>query len=163
MLSQFNAMPADQAADLIRPCVDNERWITAVVAGRPYDSVDAALEVADRAAATWSAADVDRALAQHPRIGERADGDTAEAELSRREQAATGIDDTTEAQLLTGNRAYEARFGRVFLIRAAGRSATQILAELTRRLDNTAEDEAAEASRELAQIAALRLEGLLAP
>ena len=38
------------------------------------------------------------------------------------------------AALAEGNRAYEERFGRVFLIRAAGRSAPEILAALTERL-----------------------------
>ena len=40
------------------------------------------------------------------------------------------------AALAEGNREYEQRFGRVFLIRAAGRSSSEVLAELRRRLGN---------------------------
>ena len=49
------------------------------------------------------------------------------------------------------------------LIRAAGRSADEILAELKRRLDNTDEDEFAEVVTQLGEIALLRLEQVIAP
>ena len=57
------------------------------------------------------------------------------------------------ARLAAGNAAYEQRFGRVFLIRAAGRDAEQILAELDRRLGNDDETERAETVDNLRQIA----------
>ena len=50
----------------------------------------------------------------------------------------------------------------MFLVRAAGRSAEEMLAELRRRLDNDEADERAEATEQLAQITRLRLEKLLA-
>ena len=61
------------------------------------------------------------------------------------------------AAIAEGNAAYERRFGRVFLIRAAGRSPDEMLAELQRRLGNDDDSEAAEALDQLAQIALLRL------
>ena len=64
-------------------------------------------------------------------------------------------------QLAAGNAAYEARFDRVFLIRAAGRDADEILAELERRLDNDDVTERAETVDNLRQIALLRLDGVL--
>ncbi len=69
--------------------------------------------------------------------------------------AAAGVADAIAA----GNAAYEERFGRVFLIRAAGRSPEQILAELRRRLGNDDDAEAREALGQLAEIAILRLRG----
>jgi 2-oxo-4-hydroxy-4-carboxy-5-ureidoimidazoline decarboxylase len=62
-----------------------------------------------------------------------------------------------DAVVAAGNTAYEERFGRVFLIRAAGRTPEQILAELRRRLGNSDESEVAEALGQLAEIAILRL------
>ncbi|HEV7949033.1 MAG TPA: 2-oxo-4-hydroxy-4-carboxy-5-ureidoimidazoline decarboxylase, partial [Glaciihabitans sp.] len=53
--------------------------------------------------------------------------------------------------------AYEARFGRVFLIRAAGRSRAEILSELTRRLELDDETELAIVGEQLRDIALLRL------
>lgn len=160
-LESFNTRSHDDAAAAIRPCADIDRWVDAVVAGRPYDTVGDALTLADREARTWDASDVDAALAHHPRIGERAGGDSAEAALSRTEQASVGADADAQRALLEGNRAYEERFGRVFLIRAAGRSADEILAELQRRLTNDAETESTEVAEQLREIALLRLEGTL--
>ena len=55
------------------------------------------------------------------------------------------------------NAAYEERFGRVFLIRAAGRSPEEMLAEARRRLANDKDSEVIEALEQLRQIAILRL------
>ncbi len=59
---------------------------------------------------------------------------------------------------MAGNRAYEERFDRVFLIRAAGRDASEILSELERRLGNDDDTERDETLTQLRQIALLRLE-----
>ncbi|STS82646.1 2-oxo-4-hydroxy-4-carboxy-5-ureidoimidazoline (OHCU) decarboxylase [Klebsiella pneumoniae] len=54
--------------------------------------------------------------------------------------------------LREGNARYEARFGRVFLIRAKGRSGEEMLQALTRRLQHTADEEVAEALAQLREI-----------
>jgi 2-oxo-4-hydroxy-4-carboxy-5-ureidoimidazoline decarboxylase len=63
--------------------------------------------------------------------------------------------------LASGNRAYEEKFGRVFLIRAAGRTAPEILAALNERLAHTAAQEDAIVAQQLREIALLRLEGVI--
>lgn len=160
-LNDFNALPRSEAVTLVSPCVDNDSWVFAVVDGRPYVSVADAIETANAAAKRWGKNDLDAALVHHPRIGERADGSGAEAKLSRAEQSGLATSTEIEAALREGNAAYEAKFDRVFLIRAAGRSSEEILAELNRRLDNDAATEVTEANAQLAEIAALRLKGLL--
>jgi 2-oxo-4-hydroxy-4-carboxy-5-ureidoimidazoline decarboxylase len=70
-------------------------------------------------------------------------------------------DAAVRTALLEGNRAYEDRFGHVFLIRAAGRSPEEMLAELHRRLGNDAAAERTEATEQLAQITALRVRGIV--
>lgn len=160
-LDAFNTMAADEAAALVRPCADIDSWVEAVVAGRPYASVAGALEAGDAAGRGWTPAEVDQALAHHPRIGDRPSGESTEESMSRSEQAGVSGDEATAKALAEGNRVYEERFDRVFLIRAAGRSAEEILAELDRRLDNDAETEAAEVAQQLREIALLRLEGTL--
>ncbi|MDU6434980.1 MAG: 2-oxo-4-hydroxy-4-carboxy-5-ureidoimidazoline decarboxylase, partial [Pantoea sp.] len=59
--------------------------------------------------------------------------------------------------MLAGNQAYEARFGRVFLIRARGRSGEEMLAQLQRRLSHDEETETREALQQLREITLLRL------
>lgn len=159
-VQSFNALSPAEAERVVRPCLDVQRWVGEVVNGRPYDSVEELLNRAEQSGGQVTTTEVDRALAHHPRIGERAEGSTAEATLSRDEQAGLGIDDAVQAQLAEGNAEYEQQFDQVFLIRAAGRSSQEILSELRRRLNNSPEQEAAETAAQLNQIALLRLEGL---
>ena len=160
-LDTFNTSPADVVRPALQACCDVPSWVDAVLAGRPYAAGADVVRVADEAARRFTAADVDRALAAHPRIGERAEGEHAEAAWSRREQAAVGTDQTAVQALAEGNRAYEERFGRVFLICASGLAADQVLAALHQRLGNEPDEEAAVVADELRRIALLRLEQVL--
>lgn len=155
-LDGFNRAPAPDLAQALAACADIPAWVDAVVAGRPYPDVAQLLARADALARRWSDADVGRALAQHPRIGERGGAD------SSREQSGVAVDDSTRARLRAGNEAYEQRFGRVFLIRAAGRSETEVLTALDERLGHDRETEDEVVAAELREIAVLRLERLVA-
>jgi 2-oxo-4-hydroxy-4-carboxy-5-ureidoimidazoline decarboxylase len=158
-VSAFNLLSADEAQGLLRTCLDVPRWVAEVEGGRPYAGWAALREAAEQSAARLTEAELEAALTRHPRIGERAGADH-DAEHSEREQAGVDPADRDAAsRLAAGNAAYENRFDRVFLIRAAGRSADEILGELERRLDNDDGTERDETVRELSEIAVLRLEG----
>jgi 2-oxo-4-hydroxy-4-carboxy-5-ureidoimidazoline decarboxylase len=159
-LDEFNAMDPDAAATVVRPCVDIGSWVDAVVTGRPYADLGSLLDLADVQARGWTSAEIARALADHPRIGERHAGDGASAAMSRREQGGVSTRADVQERLRGGNAAYEERFDRVFLVRAAGRSAEEILALLEERLDNDPETELTVTAGQLREIALLRLEGL---
>ncbi|MDJ1113977.1 2-oxo-4-hydroxy-4-carboxy-5-ureidoimidazoline decarboxylase [Microbacterium dauci] len=157
-LTEFNAMDADTATSTVAVWAAVPAWASAIVAARPYASVDALVAHADGLARQWDAADLDAALAHHPRIGQRVAGASAEATHSRSEQSAMAVaSDGIAADMAAANAAYEERFGRVFLIRAAGRSAEEMLAEARRRLGNDDPAESAEALTQLREIALLRL------
>jgi 2-oxo-4-hydroxy-4-carboxy-5-ureidoimidazoline decarboxylase len=161
-LDEFNDEPADQAVQRLRACNAAPRFAAEVAAGRPYRDVETLVHRAEEVARALPWDDVAVALAAHPRIGDRVEGASAEAESSRREQSAMAdADDAVRAQLVEGNRAYEERFDHVFLIRASGRSPQEMLTELRRRLDNDEQTERAEVTEQLAQITALRVEGLV--
>jgi hydroxyisourate hydrolase len=152
-----------QLRELLRSCLAVPRWIQDVESCAPYPSGEALLEQAGRAATPLSRAEIDQALAGHPRIGHAPEGAGLAAGFSRREQEAPDADDAVLASAVAeGNAVYEARFGRVFLIRAAGRTRAEIRAEQLRRsaLDEEAEIEIV--GRELREIALLRLRSLLA-
>lgn len=153
----FNNLDNQAATDVLRPCLDVDRWIDSILESRPFGSAGELLARAGNAAAQLSEDEVAAALAHHPRIGERAEGGTPEATLSRGEQSGLNLDEAIKRSLAAGNRAYEQRFDRVFLIRAAGRSSDEILAELTRRLENKDEIEALEVAGQLREIALIRL------
>ncbi|WP_084078724.1 2-oxo-4-hydroxy-4-carboxy-5-ureidoimidazoline decarboxylase [Demequina sp. NBRC 110057] len=143
--------------DQLLDCLRIRRWADELV-GQKLDTLEALLEASEASAAHLTEAEVDEALAAHPRIGERAAGEGREARFSASEQAASQSPDAGLAdRLAAGNAAYEERFGRVFLIRAAGRSREEILAELERRLTNDPLTELNETSEQLRQIAAGRI------
>jgi OHCU decarboxylase len=154
----FNELPEAEATQRLLTCLAVPRWAQEVAGGRPYPDLAALTARAEAAADQLSDAELAAALDRHPRIGERA-GAGHDAAFSRREQS--GVDDADVAALAAGNREYEQRFDRVFLIRAAGRSSAEILAELRRRLDNDDEAERAETVAQLREIALLRLAAVL--
>lgn len=154
----FNALSDDECRQRLTTCLAVPRWIEQVAAGRPYADWAALAGAAEHAAGPLEPDEVDSALAGHPRIGEKATDAKHDAELSEREQAGVDASDSTVIDALAaGNAAYEQRFDRVFLIRAAGRSSSEILGELQRRLDNDDEAERAETGTQLREIALLRL------
>lgn len=159
-IEDFNAAPADEVTAALLACCAVPGWAAAIAEGRPYADAPALLARADQAARRLTPAEVDLALAAHPRIGERPAGADPEAAWSRQEQAAVhrDPDDTETARALAeGNRAYEDRFGRVYLVCASGRSGAELLADLRRRLGNDDATEAAVVADELRKIALLRL------
>ena len=143
----------DQALARLLDCCASLKWATRIVSSRPYPSLDGLFARADVTLENLSEAEVDKALAGHPRIGER----SAHAS-SRREQAGVaGADADTLAALAEGNRVYERRFGHVYLVCADGRSAEELLDVLRARLGNDPETERRVLRVELAKINRLRL------
>ncbi|HXH76993.1 2-oxo-4-hydroxy-4-carboxy-5-ureidoimidazoline decarboxylase [Nocardioides sp.] len=161
-LAAFNTMERDEAHRLVRTWLDVPRWADDLAVTRPYADVDELETTMVSGSATITDVELEQALARHPRIGERADDAVHDAEHSTREQS--GVDQTdaeVARRLEEGNRAYEQRFGRVFIIRAAGRDAHEIVEQLRLRLENTDELERAETIDQLTQIAVLRMKETL--
>jgi 2-oxo-4-hydroxy-4-carboxy-5-ureidoimidazoline decarboxylase len=154
-VDEFNALPADDARALVAGWLGVRRWVDEVVAGRPYSDTDALRRQAHDSALDLTDHELASALSRHPRIGERPSSNGAEARHSRSEQA--GVKAADAERLRAANLTYEQRFGHVFLVRAAGRTSADILAELRRRLYNDEETERAETVTALRDIALLRM------
>ena len=163
---ELDAMPAAPAAELLRACCGSARWVEAMVARRPFGSRGAVLAAAEQLWWSLTPDDWREAFAHHPRIGER-QGGAAQSERaaawSAGEQAGVAeAPATVHDQLAAANRAYEARFGRIYIVCASGRSAEELLAVARARLDNDPASELRVAAEEQRQITRLRLEKLLA-
>jgi 2-oxo-4-hydroxy-4-carboxy-5-ureidoimidazoline decarboxylase len=161
-LARFNTLGGPDAADALRACCAAPGWVDAVVDGRPYPNRVAVAARADEALACLDWSGVRAALDAHPRIGERADGGGREATWSRSEQSGmdTATDDVRSA-LVEANRAYEERFGHVFLIFATGKTDGEMLAAAHQRLGNDEEVEQVVVRGELGRIVGLRVAKLL--
>lgn len=137
----------------LRQCCAASRWVAGMLAAQPFADADAALAAAD---AVWRELGPDdwlEAFAAHPRIGDR----TASGASAREQAGVRGADADTLAALAEGNRAYERRFGFVFLICATGKTAGEMLAALRARIDNDRATELRIAAAEQLQITRLRL------
>jgi 2-oxo-4-hydroxy-4-carboxy-5-ureidoimidazoline decarboxylase len=80
---------------------------------------------------------------------------TVWSEQEQRAVAAAG--DSVKSALAEGNREYERRFGRNFIVCATGKSPAEILQILARRLKNDEPTELQEAADEQRQIMQIRL------
>ncbi len=157
-LANVNALADDAVRTALRDCCSSARWIDAVAAGRPYQTVEALLTESDAAVAAMSEADLAEALAGHPRIGDR----PAPASWSSQEQARVGDADARTLQALAdGNMSYEQHFGHIYLACASGRSADELLDFLHERLGNDRETEWRVVAGELAKINRIRLRKLI--
>ncbi|MWV50193.1 2-oxo-4-hydroxy-4-carboxy-5-ureidoimidazoline decarboxylase [Rathayibacter sp. VKM Ac-2803] len=151
----------DVLRDALTACLAVPRWVDEVADGAPYASTDALAAAADRVARSLTAEEIEAALADHPRIGEKHAGAGRSSEFAAAEQASSRSSDEVLAErLLAGNRAYEERFDRVFLIRAAGRDRAEIVAELERRLGLDDETERGIVADQLREITVLRVRAL---
>jgi 2-oxo-4-hydroxy-4-carboxy-5-ureidoimidazoline decarboxylase len=154
----------DVSTDQLRSCLAVERWVGQVASAAPFESFESLIAYAGTAATPLATSEIDEAIAHHPRIGEKPVGQGASQDFSRREQsAADSSDERLASAIATGNAAYEERFGRVFIIRAAGRSRAEILDELNRRLKLDDSFELAIVGEQLRDIALLRLTALFGP
>ena len=158
-LNEFNRLSSEAAEHRLYACFASHQWSRRIADGRPYADLGALLEAADHAWSELAPAEWTEALAGHPRIGER--GGSSPAASDHEQRGVREAPPDTFARLAEENQRYEARFGFVFLISAAGRTADEILAELQERMGNDAVTEARVAAAEHRKIARLRLEELV--
>lgn len=157
-VEEFNEGKSARLRPALLECCDVPAWADALLAARPYPTLVSLLDTADRLADELDPEEVERALAAHPRIGERREGGDRGASWSREEQSGVAADVETVAALHSANRLYERRFGRVFLICATGLATSDILTAVMLRLGNDPATEAKVVATELRKIARLRLQ-----
>ena len=153
----FNRLSERQRMHLLFEVCSSTIWARRVLAGGPFRDAEALFDRADRVLAELPDAELDAALDGHPRIGAKADNPSSAREQARVADAA----DAVKAELAEKNRAYDDKFGYVYLVCASGHTAEELLAILTDRLDNDPETERRVMRSELAKINRLRLERLL--
>jgi 2-oxo-4-hydroxy-4-carboxy-5-ureidoimidazoline decarboxylase len=154
----------EEARRLLATCCGSTRWIEGMMARRPFESTESLLAAARD---VWNALTPDdwrEAFRHHPKIGERTSLESrfaATRHLSSREQAGVaGASPGVLDALADANRAYEARFGYIFIVCATGKTAEEMLDNVRARLENDPVVEIHVAAEEQARITALRLEAL---
>lgn len=158
-------LPEAEARAALLRCCGSSRWAERMLAKRPFRDRERLFEAASRIWSELSPADWDEAFSHHPRIGEPgriAAAAASTATWASGEQAgATRSSEEVRAAIAEGNREYEARFGRIYLVCATGKSGEELLAILRSRLGNDPETELRVAAGEQEKITRIRLEKLL--
>lgn len=164
-LTVLNALPPEQLKEALSKCCGATAWIEKMKNEFPLQDEDSLLEAAARHWQTCSEDDWKEAFTHHPKIGDLHSLQqkfASTANWASGEQAGTIDASTVILQAFAkGNMLYEDKFGYIFIVCATGRSAPEMLALLTDRLKNTAEDEIKIAMGEQEKITALRLKKLL--
>jgi 2-oxo-4-hydroxy-4-carboxy-5-ureidoimidazoline decarboxylase len=163
-LSEFNALPPSAAEAALHDCCGATRWTKLLAAERPFLSAEALYRAADAAWRKMDRADILEAFSCHPRIGEKAAaGSESHRQWSEGEQngARTATEDV-KSRLVRQNRDYFEKFGYIFIVCASGKSAEEMLALLTGRLQNDDATELPVAAEQQRLILRLRLEKLFA-
>jgi allantoicase len=161
----LRAMPDPELRAALLSCCGSTAWAAGIMTARPFDSLDV---LKRRAGEIWLALapkEWDEAFRAHPRIGEKkaAGGQSRAAQAwSSKEQAK--VEQASAAvleELRQANAAYEAKFGRIYIVCATGKTAEEMLAIAKERMASEPEAELRRAADEQRKITELRLEKLV--
>jgi 2-oxo-4-hydroxy-4-carboxy-5-ureidoimidazoline decarboxylase len=161
VLARWNSLDPATAAREALPCCGSQAWADALASRRP---------IADELSFIETSSDVwlglpeeawQEAFDSHPRIGQKnAQSHTTKESLrwsAQEQRTAVCEGDATKLALEEANRRYEQKFGRIFIVCAAGKTSAEILALLEARMENDAATELHEAAEQQRQITQLRL------
>lgn len=161
VLARWNKLPPSDAAEEILPCCGSKAWARGMAARRPLEDGKALLTACDVVWRFLPESDWLEAFRSHARIGEAPaprSSTSRSPEWSVGEQRRVGAaSQDVKAALAEGNRAYEKRFERIFIVCATEKSAEEIMAILERRLSNDDMTELQEAAEQQRQIMHIRL------
>jgi OHCU decarboxylase len=164
-LARLNALDAEACARELLKCCGAQAWAREMTARRPFEDTEELMLTADQVWWSLGTRDWHEAFASHPKIGERksarAQSEHAAAWSAREQAGARDATQTTLDELAEANRAYEAKFGHIFIVCATGKTAAQMLTLLRARLPNDPGIELRNAAAEQRKITRLRLEKLL--
>jgi len=166
VLPRWNGLQQDEAAREILPCCGSGTWSTEMASRRPIQDEASLLAVSDEIWRALREADWLEAFRSHPRIGEsrpeQSGPEQSSAWSEQEQQKAAAADEAVKMALKWGNREYEQKFGRIFIVSATGKSASEILEILRRRLHNDEATELQLAAEEQLQIMHIRMKKWLA-
>jgi 2-oxo-4-hydroxy-4-carboxy-5-ureidoimidazoline decarboxylase len=161
VLTRWNFLPIAAAVNEILPCCGSRAWADGMVARRPLADQATLLAASDDIWRGLTESDWLEAFRSHPRIGEsrapKAASQQSAAWSEQEQRNFANAVDSARISLAEGNREYEHRFNRIFIVCATGKSPVEILEILQRRLNNDEHTELQEAAEQQRQITQIRL------
>ncbi len=160
-IQEFNQLSRETAQQELFKCCGSTRWATALAGKRPFDNREALIQSSDEIWKHCERADGLEAFTHHPKIGDIKSLEKKFAstkEWAGKEQSGVESADIAVLEALSeGNRAYEKKYGYIFIVCASGKSAAEMLDLLQARMSNAPEDELKVAMSEQNKITRLRL------
>jgi OHCU decarboxylase len=164
-VAELDAMSKPQAKKVLAECCGASRWVSGMLARRPFGSRSAVLSAADEIWRSLDSGDWREAFSHHPRIGEQssavAHGERGSVWAASEQSEVDRAREDVRAELAAANREYEQRFGYIYIVFATGKSAEEMLAIARERLRNDPDGELRVAAEEQRKILRLRLDKLL--
>jgi 2-oxo-4-hydroxy-4-carboxy-5-ureidoimidazoline decarboxylase len=161
VLVRWNSLDPAAAAREALPCCGSQAWATALASRRPIADERTLIEISS---SVWLALPEEawqEAFDSHPRIGQKhAQAHSTQESLrwsAQEQRTVLSEDDSVKLALEEGNRRYEQKFGRIFIVCATGKTSAEMLALLEARMKNDAASELREAAEQQRQITQLRL------
>ena len=165
VLARWNSLDPASAAREVLPCCGSQAWAAALASRRPITEEKSLVEISSSIWLSMSEDAWQEAFDSHPRIGQMHAKSHATAESLRwsaqEQSTAASQSDAAKSALEQANHRYEQKFGRIFIVCATGKTASEILAILEARMKNNAATELHEAAEQQRQITELRLRGWL--
>ncbi|NVK57239.1 MAG: 2-oxo-4-hydroxy-4-carboxy-5-ureidoimidazoline decarboxylase [Alteromonadaceae bacterium] len=160
-LDQLNRLDDSAASAWFEQTCAASRWVSLMVAARPYHEPQALYKAARESWQTMNEDDAREAFEAHPMIGDvnslRARFASTKATASVEQKGTAAASEATLSQLHQLNHEYLAKHGFIFIICATGLSAEAMLDELRQRLPNDTATELKNAAEQQIQITLLRL------
>jgi 2-oxo-4-hydroxy-4-carboxy-5-ureidoimidazoline decarboxylase len=164
-LETLNNISLAEAESLFRDCCGSSVWAREMAKARPFPTVSALLDQAEKIWWNIEAQDWLEAFSVHPEIGDRkAAPKQARRSAGWSEGEQAGMNEATAAvreELAEANRLYQEKFGYIFIVCATGKSAEEMLEICRGRLMNEADEELPVAAEEQRKITEIRLRKLL--
>ena len=162
-IAEFDHLDQEQKSKLLYQCCGSTAWVKKMLSMPPANDLIDLFEDAEECWYSLSEKDWREAFSHHPKIGdaESLKKKFANDQFAGGEQSgvANASEQTLQA-LADLNKSYEEKFGYIFIVSAAGKSAVEMLGILTARLQNKPEIEITIAMDEQNKITRLRLEKL---
>ena len=159
-LVAFNTLPEETAKKELFACCGSNKWASAMMKHFPFISEK---QLVDLSSKIWydecGETDWRESFTHHPKIG---DVKSLTEKFAGKEQAGVAVatSETIEA-LAKANTDYESKNGFIFIVCATGKSATEMLALLNDRLQNSTDEELHIAMGEQQKISIIRFKKLL--
>jgi 2-oxo-4-hydroxy-4-carboxy-5-ureidoimidazoline decarboxylase len=166
ILDRWNGLPSAEAAREILPCCGSANWAAGMSSRRPLSDEPSLLAASDSIWRSLDESDWLEAFRSHPRIGESRAQKPVTTQSStwsaQEQQEVSSAEEGVKLALAKGHQDYEQKFGRILIVCATGKSASEILEILRRRLQNDEATELQQAVEEQQQIMHIRLKKWLA-